>query len=195
MKNFRVSRIRAFTVAAVVIGMLLLFACASPVRTAYEAAPGTDFSLYRTYAWATSDLMNAEDPLAASYISPQDDARVRTAVAAVLDERGAQKAPHDSADLIVGFTVTREPKTQQRVDPGRATVYYPDTSGRVGYSTPAVTEISYTEGTLAIQFFDRESRQLVWSGWGSKRLTKEHESPERLKQAVEQILMNYPPPR
>jgi hypothetical protein len=174
---------------------VLLLACASPVKTAYEAAPDTDFSKYQTYAWLTDALMTTEDPIAAAYISPQDDARVRTAVAAVLDERGAQKAPAQSADVIVAFSVTREAKTKQRVDPGRSTVYYPGYSGQMGYHTNAVTEVHFVEGTLTIQFFDRESRQHIWSGWGSKHLSKQHESPEHLKQAVEQILRNYPPPQ
>jgi hypothetical protein len=175
--------------------VLLVLACASPVKTAYEAAPDTDFSKYKTYAWLTDDLMSAEDPITAAYISPQDDARVRTAVAAVLDERGAKKAPAESADVIVAFSVTREKKTQERVDPGRSTVYYPGYSGRMGYHTNAVTVVNFIEGTLTIQFFDRETRQHIWSGWGSKRLSKKHETPEHLEQAVEQILSNYPPPQ
>jgi len=195
VKHSRHSRIRLRTGLIGGFSALLAVACASPVRTAYDSAPGTDFSKYHTYAWVTPDSMTGEDPLAASYISPQDDDRVRTAVEAVLDERRFQKAPPDSADVILGFTVTREPKTQQRVEAGRSTVYYPSHSGRTTYSAPAVSEVSFTEGTLTLQFFDRESQQLIWSGWGSKRLSKNHESPERLKQAVEQILMKYPPPR
>ena len=195
MKNIRRPQIRLRAVRIGVFSALLVIACTSPVKTAYDSVPGTDFSKYHTYAWVTPNLMTGEDALAASYISAQDDGRVRTAVEAVLDERGIQKAPRDSADVILAFTVTRERRTQQRVEAGRSTVYYPSYGRGTAYSSPAVSEISFTEGTLTIQFFDRESQQLIWSGWGSKRLSKKHESPERLKQAVEQILRKYPPPR
>ena len=52
----------------------------------------------------------------------------------------------------------------------------------------------YTEGTLTFHFFDRETHEAVWAGWGSKRLSKKHEPPELIQAVVENILAKYPPP-
>lgn len=170
-----------------------LVGCTSPIKTAYDAVDGTDFSQYHTYAWMTEDLMTGNDPLAAGYISPLDDERVRRAVETQLGLRGMQKVARDRADLILAFNVTRRQKVKTTVM-ADTNVYYAGTDGTYDYGGPGVTTDVYTEGTLTIQFFDHQTRKVVWAGWGSKRLSKKHEPPEVIQATVEHILLKYPPP-
>ncbi len=55
----------------------------------------------------------------------------------------------------------------------------------------------YTEGMLAVDVFDNESRQPVWHGWARKRITgRDIEDPEAsIDEAVEAILADFPPQR
>lgn len=191
------TRPRFIAVCAALAGALVavsLSGCASPIKTAYDAAPGTDFSKYKTYAFVTEDLMSQDDPLASSYISPLEDARARKIVEKALDGKGLQKVPLDRADLAIAFSVTREQKVETRMEAGRSSVYYPSYGGGYRYAGPGVYDVAYTEGTLTIQLFDRRTRQAIWAGWGSKRLTKGPEPPETLELAIEHIMMKYPPP-
>jgi len=54
---------------------------------------------------------------------------------------------------------------------------------------------AYREGTLAIDVFDGKTRQPVWHGWLSKRIT-EHDvshAAEQIPPAVAAILGDFPP--
>ena len=177
---------------ALLLAIALLVACASPIKTGYDIPEGADPSKYKSYAWVTADLMSANDPMAADYISPLDDARVRRTSEGVLNAKGYSKVAFDRADLAVAFTVLREEKLRQNMQPG-ARVYYPNSYGSA-YGGMAVTYDQYTEGTLSFHFFDRKTRQLVWKGFASKRLSKKHEPPELIDEIVEQILLKFPPP-
>ena len=171
----------------------VLAGCASPVKTAYHAAEGTDFSRFRSYAWVTEDLMTGADPHAAGYISPLDDARLRKALETQLNNRGLRKVALEGADLAVAFSVTREQKVKSTVS-ADTQVYYRGSDGMYDYGGPGVTTETYIQGTLTIQLFDRATRQVVWAGWGSKRLSKQHEPPEVIRAVVENIMSKYPPP-
>lgn len=180
-------------IAALLLLLGSLLACSTPIKVGYNATPGVDFQKYKTYAWMTEDLMSANDPLASSYISPIDDARVRGVVDKELAPKGITGAPLDQADMVIAFTVTREQKTSAFVDPG-VRVYYPSTVGPYTYGGMAVDVDQYTEGTLKFDIFDRKTHELIWTGFGSKRLTKNHEPPETIELAVQQIFTKYPPP-
>jgi hypothetical protein len=180
--------------AGVCLAAVVLAACTSPIKTGYEAEPGTNFASYKTYAWVTNDLMSGDDPTASNYISPLDDARVRRVAEGQLSQKGLSKAPLASADIAMAFTVARDQKFRQNIDPGTR-VYYPGAYGYgYGYGGMATTVEEYVEGRLVFHFFDRESKRLVWTGFASKRLGKDHEPPEVIEQIVEHILMKYPPP-
>jgi len=99
----------------------------------------------------------------------------------------------DAADMVIAFTVTREQKTTAFVDPG-VRVYYPSTVGPYTYGGMAMDVDQYTEGTLKFHIFDRETHELLCTGFGSKRLTKDHEPKETIELAVQQIFTKFPPP-
>jgi hypothetical protein len=171
-----------------------LLACASPIRTDHDQSPDADFSRYATYAWVSEAPLSgaAAGPGSETYVSRVDEATIRRAVDAELAARGYRMAPPNEADLMVGFEVGTQKKVVQQQVPGRVTVY----SGSYRYgdwyrSAPVRTE-TYTEGTLSIEFFGRVSKQAVWVGWASKRLTSVDDPEALIQDAVASILKPFP---
>ena len=60
------------------------------------------------------------------------------------------------------------------------------------YGGSSVRVSTYTEGTLALEFYDRETRHAVWVGWASKRLSKSDDSEKIIGKAVAAILEEFP---
>jgi len=178
------------------VALVLGSACTSPIKTAHDADPEADFTRYESYAWIQEGpLIGPGTGEARSiYISPIDDQRVRAAVEGELAAKGYRKAASlEQADLVVSYAVAREEKTRIREDPGRSSVYYPGYGYGGWYGGSTVSVQQYTEGTLAIEFWDRRTKQAVWVGWASKRLSRSDDSNETLRQAVTLTLEPFPP--
>jgi len=186
-------------VVACLAGMALLLgaACASPIKTAHDSDPEADFSRYKSYAWIKDGPLIGPSVGAASpssYVSPIDDQRIRAGVEGELAAKGYSKAAsREAADLVVSYAIGTEEKTRVRQNPGRSSVYYPGYGYGGWYGGSTVSVQQYTEGTLAIEFWDRRSKQAVWVGWASKRLSKSDDSHETIGKAVTMTLEPFPP--
>jgi len=169
------------------MAVLLSAACTSPIKTSHDSDPEADFSRYKSYAWIKDGPLIGPSVGAASpssYVSPIDDQRIRAGVEGELAAKGYSKAAsREAADLVVSYAIGTEEKTRVRQNPGMSSVYYGST----------VSVQQYTEGTLAIEFWDRRSKQAVWVGWASKRLSKSDDSRETIGQAVTMTLEPFPP--
>ncbi len=177
------------------MAVLLGTACVSPIKTAYDSDPEADFSRYQSYAWIKDEpLIGPSVGEGRSiYISPIDDQRIRAGVEGELAAKGYSKAAsREQADLIVSYAISTQEKTRVRQDPGRSSVYYPGYGYGGWYGGSTVSVQQYTEGTLAIEFWDRRSKQAVWVGWASKRLSKSNDSKETIRQAVTMTLEPFP---
>ena len=183
-----------------VLGIALLLACASPIHTRFDVAPDADFARYHSYAWVHQDpsaLSSRSSASGSGYVSPLDDRRLREAVDAELAQKGYRKVGDPGrADLIVRYHVGREEKVRVQQDPAGGTVYRPHGSAGYGYGAwygqSAMRVTTYTEGTLSIEFYDRDSREAVWVGWAQKRLSKSDDSPSLIKRAVDALLAPLP---
>jgi hypothetical protein len=168
-------------------------ACETPIRAQHEYDPNVQFQDLATFAWVTDEpLLHApagvsnQDPR----VNPLLESLIRASVERSLRAKGyAQRDDPASADLVVSFSVgTRE---QIRVD---------SYAGRGGYAYSRGTTWSgsvrqYTEGTLAIDFFDARTKQAVWHGWAIQRLRREPDSETRqanIDRAVDTILERFP---
>jgi hypothetical protein len=76
--------------------------------------------------------------------------------------------------------------------PGRATVYTGGYSYGTWYRSAPMRTRTYTEGTLSLAFFERGSREAVWVGWASKRITGADEPEPLIQDAVARILQAFP---
>ncbi len=173
--------------------LLVLAACASPIRTSHDSDPEADFASYGTWAWISEKpLIGPTAGVGSAYVSPLDDKRIRRAVESQLAGKGYRSTRLEEADLVVSFTIGREQKVRVDETPGMSTVYTRGYGYGSWYGSSPVTVRTYTEGTLALQFFERESQEAVWVGWASKRLSHQDESEEVLNRAVALILEPFP---
>lgn len=174
---------------------LVLAACASPIRTEHDSDPAADFAKYRSFAWISEDPVLTPTPgiSRGEYISPIDEQRIRSAVDADLLAKGYRRAESiDTADLVISFMVGSQQKTRTESVPGRSRTYYSAYGGGTWYGGASTRTYTYVEGTLVLEFYDRETRHAVWTGLASKRLTKADDSEETIRKAVAAILEAFP---
>lgn len=175
------------------LAAFVLAAC-STINTSYDQDADVDFTRFRTFAWITNEPLirpvAGEAPGQDVYISPIDDKRIRSAVEHELTKKGyVQAASIDQADLILSFSIGSQQKIRTYSVPGHYGYGY-GYGGWYGGSDVRVKQI--TEGTLALQLFSLETKEAVWVGWASKRLSTSDDPDELIREAVEKILEPFP---
>ena len=174
--------------------LVLAAGCAASLQVHSDYDRSHDFSKYRTFAWI------ADDPLIApagerSHVSPLNRRRIVEAVEAELTAKGFQKASdRDAADFVLAYTVGARDKIDVRSYPAP---YHGPWYWGAPYFGRYVDARAYTEGVLAIDVFDRETRQPVWHGRAAKRITAEdvEHAAEQIRTAVRMIFADFPPGR
>ena len=195
----RATTMPSWTLVLSLVLLALPVGCASPIKVTHDFDPAADFSSYETYAWISQEPLIAPKPgqSSDSYISPLEDKRIRRAVNRELMARGYREVDDTSlADLVVSFTVGREEKLRVYDSPATGGVYVGRGYGGYGYGGwyggSSVRVDQYTEGTLALEFFDRQSKQALWVGLATKRITRSDDSEEVIQRAVAAILEDFP---
>ncbi len=169
---------------------LVVCACGGiQVNTDYN--PETDFSRYRTFAWAEGSG-GGSDPRVTGDLMDQ---RFRRAIESELVSRGVEKVTSGQPDVFVGYQITLD----DRVDYQTVNTYYGRGWGYDGvYSGVGATRTTareYTVGTLVIDVYDARLRELVWRGAGEGKVRQARnpeESQEQINQAVTQIMEEFP---
>jgi hypothetical protein len=169
----------------------LLASCAT-MRADSDYYEGADVAQYRSYVWM------AESPLIRSdsgrvEVSPLTVRRIREAIERDLAEKGFEPAAtRDAADFAVSFTVgARDMITLEDYPP----YYRGEWQWGRPYYWPSVDVAMYTEGMLAIDIFDNETREPVWHGWARKTILRSdiNDPGATIDAAVEAILADFPP--
>ena len=175
---------------------LAVLGCETPIRVAIDVDPDADVAAHRTYAWISSEplIRQVDGVTEGPRISPIDDGRIRRAVDTRLQELGWKRHTEiEEADLIVSYGIGAEERTEIYETPGGG-LY----RGRHGYAYGGwyggsmVRTMQYIEGTLTIEFFDRQTKQAVWVGWASKRLSNSDDRGAVIEEAIGKILQNFP---
>ena len=174
--------IKLFSVLLIV---LFVTSCASvSVSTDYDKqAP---FDSYKTFAFYKPEIDKAK-------ISDLDKKRILRAIETELFSLGFKKS--NNPDMLVGiFTKSREKVNvdvrQNDIGFGwRWNPYW----GRMNGNNVNVR--NYTEGTLFIDFIDKEKKELVWQGigTGALKLNNREKKEERIKEFVKEIISRFPP--
>lgn len=156
--------------------------------------PEADFTGYREYVWMEGSpiIRPASSRVDISALTVR---RIREAIEAELLRSGfeqATAASPENTDFAISFTVGARDMISVEDYPR---YYRGSWQWRPPYYWPNVDVSMYTEGTLAIDIFDNESRQPVWHGWARKRITgSDIEDPESaINEAVQAILAEFPP--
>lgn len=178
------------------LAAVFLLAC-SGIRVSQDYDPTTDFSRYRTFAWAPEPVEKSGDLL---LDSPLMDRRIRSAVENTLAANGYRKATDRQPDFFVTYHLAVRTRIEaDTFGPGIGWYGYPyyyrgyPYWGDFGYDT-VIRE--YEEGTLIIDFTDAISRKLTWRGIGTRRI-QSHSTPEKTTESVNntvaEILAQFPP--
>ena len=164
-------------------------ACSSRVVTDYRA--GYDFTALKSWAWQEPKSKESED---AALDSPLYRERLEAGLGHGLTSIGLEQGTADSADVLVQYQVVSKTKIEEHY----ATLGLGYTT-RHGYfgASPSTTVKEYEEGSLIIDFFDRETGNHIWRGMNSKRLHESNASPQErqteINSFIQEIFAEYPP--
>jgi len=145
-----------------------------------------DFNKYKTFAFYKPEIDKAK-------VSDLDKKRILRAIESELLAKGFTKS--DQPDMLVGiFTKSRERVSVNQNNNfgfGWGWGWNPLMMG--GMNNINVNQ--FTEGTLFIDFIDKEKKELIWQGVGSGalRLQNKAKKEARIKEFVKEIISRFPP--
>jgi len=162
------------------LGVTLLLASASfaqQVKTDYDRS--TDFSHYKTYSW---EKVQTSDPLWVD--------RIKEAVNSALATKGLTPVASGGDIAIVAIEMT---KNQQTLN-----TFYDGFGGGWrwggGFGNATTTVDNYKVGTLIVDLFDANSKQIIWRGSSSDTLSdKSDKNIKNLDKGVQKMFDHYPP--
>jgi hypothetical protein len=160
-------------------GLMLLLASASfaqHVKTDYDR--NASFGQYKTYSWAN---VKTQDQLMVD--------RIKAAVNGALAAKGWTEVPSGGDASIVAIETTRE---QQTLD-----TFYNGFGGGWrwgGFGDAITTTETYTVGTLVVDIFDANTKQLIWRGSANDTLSdKSEKNIKNLDKSVHKLFEHFPP--
>lgn len=167
--------------------IILIYSCSS-VRVASDYDTNVDFSTYKTFAFYKTGIDQAK-------ISDLDKKRILRAIERELLAKGLKKS--DTPDMLISLFT----KSRSKVDIQQNNLGYGFGFGW-GWNpwmwngiNNNVSVNQYTEGTLFIDFIDKERKELVWQGIGTAALKGDNpqEREERINLIVKEVIAKYPP--
>lgn len=177
----------------VIVALAALAACTTiTARSDYYRE--ADFSGFRSFAWMTDPPVIVPDDTDMA-VSALNLRRIKESIETELTAKGFTHVPDEAAaDFVISATVGARDQIDLALYPDR----YRDGwrwEGRYGVGTGVVGVDRYLEGTLAIDVFDEASKQAVWHGWATKRITNAdiEDAGEPIREAVAAILSEFPP--
>jgi len=166
----------------VLLGALLLASATTVAgqQVTYNFMPGTNFSQYHTYKWVQIP----------SNVHPNQivNQEIIDAINNVLASKGFTLTTGEKADLYVGY--------QCSVDQERQWNAWGMGGGLRWGGMGSATSSTITNGTLAVDFYDPTSQQLIWRGQATNTLNpsgNQEKDMKKLNKATQKLLKNFPP--
>ena len=161
----------------------ILTSCSS-IKVVSDYDTKVDFSTYKTFAFYKKGIDKAS-------VSDLDKKRIMRAIENELNKKGLVKSTNP--DILVSiFTKSREKVnvTDNNFGYGFGWGYNPWFFGSTNLNIN-----QYTEGTLFIDFIDKNKNELIWQGIGSGALKMSNmdKKEERINDFVNKIISVYPP--
>ena len=161
----------------------ILTSCSS-VKVVSDYDTKVDFSTYKTFAFYKKGIDKAS-------VSDLDKKRIMRAIENELNKKGLVKSTNP--DILVSiFTKSREKVnvTDNNLGYGFGWGYNPWFFGSTNLNIN-----QYTEGTLFIDFIDKNKNELIWQGIGSgaMQMSSIEKREERINEFVSKIIATYPP--
>jgi len=177
---------RLFRPLLATVVVLTLSACASAIQSTVDVAEQADFSNFQTYAWITDESLIARSDATSELGYPLNEQRTRAAVERELARKGYRKVSGEEADFVVSFTVGSRDRVRVQQYYGNYGYSYHGYHhgftryGNAGYGYPgyghygSTTSVqTFTEGSLVVDIFDNRSKEAIWHGSASKRLSRQ----------------------
>ena len=149
---------------------------AQQVKTDYNRK--ANFSQYKTYSWSG---VKTKDPLLVD--------RIKSAVNSTLAGKGLKEVDSDGDLSINAMEITRKQQTLN--------TFYDGGFGGWrwgGFGNSTTTTETYKVGTLVVDLFDTQSKQLIWRGSSSDTLSnKSDKNIKNLNKGVDKMFKHFPP--
>jgi hypothetical protein len=161
-----------------------LISCAS-IRVGNDYDRSTEFTHYRTYTWLPREHFGNHNPLVVRHAHEAIDAELKRK-GFVLAEKGT------TADIAVDFTVGSRERLQIQSYP---TSYRGPWMWGRPYFGNQIDVNRYREGVLAIDVFDAQTHQPIWTGWAAKLISQSdmENSEDTVRSAASAVLAEFPP--
>ena len=161
--------------------VVLMSAVALTQDVHYNSMPGTDFSKYHTYKWVA--IPGAEQ------LNQIQETELKNAVDAQLAAKGFSPATSDNADMYVGYQVSVNKEKEWNAY---------GTGGGWGWGggMATATQSTIAVGSVALDFYDPATKQLIWRGVATKTLnpsSNQEKNEKNLDKAMEKLLKHFPP--
>jgi len=165
-----------------VFSLLVIYAYGQEVHYNYDRS--ANFGLYKTYRWVNLEGAVPDDLV---------DQAIKRAIDEQLAQKGLTKVEKD-ADLYIGYQAVILLEKGVNLFGTRDGFG----GGAGGWSSASVQGQTSTipVGTLVVDVYDREKKQLVWRGDATKTIDL-HKDPDKnyknLQKAMTKLFKNYPP--
>ena len=146
----------------------------------YNFMPGVNFSNFHTYKWV--EIPGGVHP------NQIVDQEIKQAVNNMLAGKGFTLATGDKADLYVGYQCFIQQQRQWNAWGMGGGLRW----GGMGSATSSTID----NGTLAVDFYNPTSQELVWRGAAAQTLNpngNQEKDMQKLNKAVAKLLKNFPP--
>jgi hypothetical protein len=161
------------------IAMIMLMAIpsvAQQVKTDYDRS--ANFSQYKTYSWSN---VKTKDPLLVD--------RIKSAVNSALSAKGLTQVDSGGDLTINAMEITRNHQTLN--------TFYDGGFGGWrwgGFGDATTTTETYKVGTLVVDLFDTQSKELVFRGSSSDTLSNNSDKNiKNLNKGVDKMFKHFPP--
>lgn len=160
--------LRAGLIAALATA-LALGACATKPQVSSEVTRGANFANYQTFSFVNTMPPAGMNPVAFE--------RIRQDVASALTAKGFTKADQ-GGDLSVVITLGARDRMNI------------STWGAFGRQ---IDVNQYTEGKVAVDVFNTQTRQPLWHGQATQTIDPNRPDPTVIDTAVAQVMARFPP--
>jgi hypothetical protein len=171
--------VRRTTVCIALFLVMLGGAFAQHVQTDFDHQ--ANFSQYKTYSWQEIKAAN-----------PLWNARIKKAVEDQLGAKGWTQVDSGGDVSVVAIKTTHTERTLHTFYDGMGGGWRWRGFGGMGQAT--TTEQDYKEGTLVLDFYDGNTKQLIWRGSAEDTLSdKASKNEKKLDKGVAKMLKGFPP--
>ncbi len=178
-----------------ILALLTLSACATPLKSSVEIADHAVLGGFETYAWIAEFPSLRSSTVAPEVVNPLNEQRIRAAVEQELRRKGYRQVPAAEADFLLGYSIGARNRVRvQEFYDNFGFGYYGFHRGfsRFGGVGRSVSVRTITEGILVVDIFDNASREAIWHGAASKRISRDYGARELIDEAVADLLGQFP---